>query len=87
MTCGNAALLCLGILIARGPKWTMTSKDAAFGAIVVFIVAMRYLDVSCFGGTTSEGAPATTRDVLRHACLLAGVAGLGWVVAQSVHLG
>ena len=83
----NVLLAGLGILIARGERWTLTAKDVAFWLIVPAAVALRYVDWKRFRGTTADGDPATARHIRRYAAWLCGSWSALWLVAQMLELG
>jgi hypothetical protein len=74
MAAGNVGLLALAWLICQRHRFSLL--DAAYWAVVAVLAGARYADITRFGGTTVEGAPATMRDFRRYAVglLLAGAA-------------
>ena len=81
---GNGALyVTLGTIVAtRAPL--PSYLDVFAGAAVLFILGLRYLDITRFGGTTLQGDPATMRHWRRHALTLIGLATPAWLLAHAV---
>lgn len=84
MMLGNAALVFLSVAIAwkrvEIPSWA----DAAFWTVVAGIIAVRYLDVSRFGGRTADGREtATMHHWRRYALVLIGASVILWGVAHG----
>lgn len=78
---GPFALVVLALLILQ--RGRLSWVDAAYGLTVAFILVMRWLDVTRFGGLTRDGGAATRRDWARHAALLTLVAGAAWALAHA----
>lgn len=83
---GFSLLIVLGIFIAREERWTLAAKDAAYWCVVAAMVVARTVAARRFGATggAREGSPM--RGVARYALTLVVVAGLAWVLAQSVRV-
>lgn len=82
MGAGNLAIaLCL-IAIFRERVWRIGGIDLLYALAVLGTIAARYIDIVRFGGTASDGAPATLADWRRHAVSLGGAAALAWLVAR-----
>lgn len=84
---GNVLLAMLAVLIARGERWTLSPKDAAFLVILGAAVALRYVDWKRFGGTTADGEPATLHHFRRYVAWHLGSWSGAWTVAQTLELG
>lgn len=80
---GNVLLLILALTIYMAPAWTLTLKDAFYWAVVVLVIAMRYVDITRFGGQTAYGEPATRRVWVKYAVGMAVVSAAIWAIAQS----
>lgn len=82
MGVGNLAIaLCLiGIFREKSP--VPDALDAIYLVAVIATLAARYVDIVRFGGTTSEGQPATLADWRRHALLLGAIAAVAWLTAR-----
>jgi len=83
---GNTLLFALTILIARGPRWTVTVKDVLFWTIVGLVVLLRYADMKWFGKRTADGEPARARDFRRYVAGLVAFWLALWVLGHSVVL-
>jgi hypothetical protein len=83
MALGNLLLALLIVQIAGLPPWTVGWRDGALVAVVLSLVAVRFVDVTKLGGTDIYGSPATSAHVARYAASVAGVAVLAWIGAQS----
>lgn len=86
MALGNALLLACAAMIAKQKAWTFSVFDAAFWAIVLLLLAARFVDIRRFHGETTDGKPATMAHLKRYAALLVVIAGVVWGVAHSVSL-
>jgi len=74
MAVGNIVLFFLAIFIAQSGGWQPTWRDAAFVAVVLALIAVRYVDIRLFEGKDAEGKQATMIDWRRYAVLLIAVA-------------
>ncbi len=79
---GGAALAILALLIARAG--TFGSLDIAFWGTVVFMVVLRLIDITRYGGLTSNGEPATMQTWRRYLFRLLFIAGGLWGLAHIV---
>ena len=84
MVFGNAALVVFAIVIARGEAFSLSWPDAAFWAVVAFVLAVRYLDIRRFGGLTAEGQPVSIHHWRRYALLYPAAALSLWAVAHGL---
>jgi hypothetical protein len=72
---GNMVLFFLAIAIAQSDGWQPTWRDAAFVAVVVALIAVRFVDIRLFEGKDTEGKEqATMIHWRRYAVLLIAVA-------------
>ncbi len=82
MLFGNAALALLAVHLAK--TGSFSTIDLLFWAVVAMMVGVRYIDVTRFGGLTTEGEPASLRHWQRYTgYLLAAAAGL-YALAHAV---
>ena len=81
---GNAGLLIAAALVSKQPPWTYTVTDAIYGALVVALLLARFLDITRFGGLTSNNEPATKGHLVRYSVGLVVIATLLWIGAQSI---
>jgi len=70
-------------IVTLGSGW-LTAWDAAFGLIVVLMIAGRWVEQRSGSATTITGEPATVEQCRRYDRILLGVAGSLWVVANVV---
>ena len=80
---GNLGLAALAVTIMQAGG-VLSLRDALYGALVLVLACVRWLDITRYAGTTADSRPATMRDLRRYAVILAGVAALGWLVAHVV---
>jgi len=73
-------------LIARHATWSFGWRDLLFWALLVSVLAVRWVDVRRFAGTTADGDPATLDDVRRHGLILGAVGVVLWIVVHMVHI-
>ncbi len=83
MAIGNVALFVCAALIAKGTAPGV--MDIAFFAVVVGLIAVRYVDITKFDGQTSEGKPATLSHWRRYAVMLAALSAGVWALARLAH--
>jgi hypothetical protein len=83
---GTLAMMVSLMVIAGKPRLTVGLPDAIFWAAVVLTGLLRTLDITRFHGETTQGVPATTRDLKRYLAGLGALAVAGWLVAQSIHV-
>ena len=77
-------MVAASIVVNRGAL--LTPRDAAFWAVVVAVVVLRYVDVRYLHGDTADGRPATMRDWRRYSLAVVGAAVLLWLAAHAVVL-
>ena len=83
---GNTLLFALTILIARGPRWTLTFKDVLFWILVGLVVLLRYVDMKWFSKRTADGEPVSTQDFRRYVAGLVGFWLALWALGHSLAL-
>jgi hypothetical protein len=81
---GFVSLVMMTMSIANHPTWAFGWRDGVFWGLAAITGALRYLDVTRFGGETANGAPATARDLRTYLVGLVLAASAAWVVAHSV---
>lgn len=84
MALGNALLLACAALVAKQKAWTFSIVDGAYLAVVLLMIAARFVDISRFHGETTDGKPATMAHFKRFAVLLLLVGAGVWALAHSV---
>jgi hypothetical protein len=82
MAFGNGALFMLALKIAQSRR--VSTLDAVFWAVVVALVALRYLDIIRLGGQTTDGEPANLRDWRRYVVCICGAAVVLWTLAHTL---
>lgn len=81
LAAGNAALVFIAIAMAqRRAVWAL---DLTFWAIVAGLIVLRYIDITRFGGLTTDGEPASLQHWRRYLVLLLLVAGVLWALAHG----
>jgi len=84
MAGGILVLFFLAIAIAQSDGWQPTWRDAAFVAVALALIAVRFMDIRLFEGKDADGKPATMVDWRRYAVrVIAAAAGL-WLLAHLV---
>lgn len=83
---GTLTMLVALMVIAGKQRLTLGLPDVVFWAAVVLTGLLRTLDITHFHGETTQGVPATDRDLKRYLTGLAVLAVTGWVIAQLVHI-
>jgi hypothetical protein len=74
MALGNLVLFFLAIFIAQSDGWQPTWRDAAFVAVTLAMIAVRFVNIRLFEGKDAEGKQATMVDWRRYAVRLIAVA-------------
>lgn len=83
MAFGNLLLFVCALYAARHPA--PSAFDAAFAAIVVLLIFIRYLDVTRFGGLTADGKPANLGHWRRYVLGLVPLAAGFWAFTRFAH--
>lgn len=84
MAVGNLVLLPLLIFIMREGRWTLGGKDLAFWLVVAAVLALRYIDLTRFGGRQVDGSPATPGLFKVYTLRFVGTWLVLWALAHSV---
>jgi hypothetical protein len=84
MAGGNLVLFFLAVAIAQRGSWRPDLLDAAFAAVTLGLVAVRFADIRLFEGQNTEGERATLVDWRRYVMTLAGAAAVLWLLAHVV---
>lgn len=80
MAFGNIVLMICAALVSKGTAPVLT--DVLFFATAVGLVVVRYVDITRFGGQTSEGEPATLADWRKYAIGVSIVSLVIWGLAK-----
>ena len=83
MGLGNFALVIGAVLAAR--RAAPSALDAVYALVVASLIAARFVDITRFGGQTTEGDPASLAHWRRHAAVLVPVAAALWWLARLAH--
>jgi hypothetical protein len=83
MALGNGALLLLAAHIAVSRQGFLTGIDLAFWLTVVFLLAVRYVDITGFHGQTATCEPATLTHWRRYAAVVPLLALALWLAAHG----
>jgi len=81
---GNLVLLALVLLIMREGRWSLSGKDALFFGVIAVVLALRYVDLTRFGGKQVDGTPAPPGLFKSYAPKFVGTWLALWAVAHSV---
>ncbi len=84
MAAGNMALFFLAISMCQNEALKFSASDGAFWAVVVLLIAIRFVDIAYLHGETADGDPATRSDWKRYVAVLLGTASIVWVAAHGV---
>ena len=84
MAGGNLVLFFLAVAVAQHGGWKPTWRDAAFVAVVLALVAARFVDIRLYEGQNAEGQRATMVDWRRYVMTLVGAAAGLWLLAHLV---
>ena len=85
MFLGNSELVLLLVLVSRMDSALLSIVSIGFWMVVGLIVYARYVDVTRYKGTTSEGDRcATLLDVKRSSTRQVIIAGAAWVLAHAL---
>jgi hypothetical protein len=77
---GPAALVFCAIYVAKGEGSIL--PEVIYGALVVGLAAIRYLDIRVFKGITVNDKKATIKDWLRYTIILVLLSGLLYAIAK-----
>jgi hypothetical protein len=83
MAIGNVALFFSAMLIARDGGITLSILDAVYWAVILSLLAVRYLDIRHFKGDTANGVPATMRDYRTYAWMTLALGTVIWLAAHA----
>jgi len=81
---GNIALFFLAASMAYQEAVKLTWRDAAFWALIVVLIVIRFVDISYLHGKTADDKPATRSDWKRYVALLLGVALAVWLAVHGL---
>jgi hypothetical protein len=84
MAGGNLVLFFLAVAVAQHGGWKPTWRDAAFVAVVLALVAVRFVDIRLYEGQNAEGQHATIVDWRGYTVRLVAIAAGIWVLAHLV---
>jgi hypothetical protein len=84
---GYIVIAILALFISQSEGTTMLSlMDPALWLVAALMIAARYVDITRYGGATSDGQPATLVHWRRYALLVLAVAAVSWLGAHAVQL-
>lgn len=84
MVVGNVVLVLSLICVARHRGSFLSVGDAAYWTAAAGSMAIRYVDITRFGGRTVTGEPATIRHWRRYAAVLLPAALVAWGAAHAI---
>lgn len=83
MGLGNLALVLTALWIYQSAGWSIA--DVLFGAMLLLMIGVRYIDIVRYHGRTADGDDAaTTTHLKRYALTLVVVATAVWAVARAL---
>jgi len=80
---GNIVLFFLAVSIAQYEAFKFSIRDGAFWALILVLIAIRFVDISYLAGETADGDPATRSDWKRYVAVLLGIAAALWLAAHG----
>ena len=87
MAIGPFALVVAAFAIARSEGPGPGIGDAAYGAALVALLAVRVLDYALLGGKNSDGKPETPQGLKYWVATVAGVGVASWGIAHAIAWG
>ena len=85
MALGNLILVLAAIVIIQNRAgFALTLTDAVFGATVLCLPAVRYVDICFLHGKTSDDQPATMADWGRYTATVLGASLALWLLAHAI---
>jgi hypothetical protein len=84
MALGNVAMLAFAKAIHDHRGSFLSWADAALGAVIAAMLALRYVDIRYFDGCTAFGKAATMVHWRRYAVILIAVAAALWALAHAL---
>ncbi|MFZ5831085.1 MAG: hypothetical protein ACOY3P_13420 [Planctomycetota bacterium] len=82
MLLGNVLLILCALAIFQSAARSLSVADVLYWLVVAALPAARYVDITRYGGKTSDGRPATLTDFRRYAVAVVPVALLIWLAAH-----
>ena len=79
---GILFFILISIISHRGTFFS--ALDGAFGATVVILIAVRYIDITRLNGQTASGEPATLAHWRRYSVMLLSCGAAAWAVAHAI---
>ena len=83
MVFGNLILVLCLFGISQRPWRIFDFVDAIYLVTVAALVALRYVDIRYYAGTTSTGEPATLADWRAYSWRVVGLAVAAWCLARG----
>jgi hypothetical protein len=84
MLFGNIALIVSGIVIMGQKNNFVSYADFAFWLIVLFLIGVRYVDITKMEGTTASEKPATIKDWRRYTIFLLIFSLILWGISHAI---
>ena len=81
---GSGILFFIWISILSHKGTFFSALDAAFGATVALLIAVRYIDITRLNGQTASGEPATLAHWRRYSVMLLSCGAVAWAVAHAI---
>jgi len=86
MLFGPLAIFMTLLGISTRPSWDLGVRDVLLALFLGGSLWIRYVDITRFQGSTSDGAPATLQDFRRYASGLIVLTGGAWTLTHLVSL-
>jgi hypothetical protein len=84
MLFGNVALIASAVAVAKHKGSFLSYADLAFGLVVLFLVGIRYIDITRMNGLTASEKPASLTDWRRYVLFLGIFALVLWGILHAV---
>ena len=81
MVIGAALIALFALAIVRDDHTIVSGPSLALWLVGGSMVLARWVDITRYGGLTSEGAPATMADLRRYTARVLGVTSAVWIAA------
>jgi hypothetical protein len=84
MLFGNIGLIACAIGIVKHKGSFLSYADLAFGLVLLFLIGIRYLDITRMDGTTAAEKPASLSDWRRYILYLGIFAVVLWGIVHAI---
>ena len=84
LVAGSGILIFIWISILSHRGTFLSIFDGAFGATVVLLITVRYIDIAWLNGRTASGEPASLAHWRRYSVMLLSCGAAAWAVAHAI---